>query len=87
MSHKWTADAFRTLSKKAMDKVRQMVKSQPFFVSYDNVNVPLRVFSQRLHNQSHFQSGCAGTVWTLPIEKALVPGINRALQETRRAAM
>ncbi|KAF8325907.1 hypothetical protein F5887DRAFT_1065215 [Amanita rubescens] len=69
-----------------MDEVRQMVKSQPFFVSYDNVNVPLRVFSQRLHNQSHFQSGCAGTVWTLPIEKALVPRINRALQETRRAA-
>ncbi|KAF8327129.1 hypothetical protein F5887DRAFT_924902 [Amanita rubescens] len=86
MSHKWTAEAFRTLSKKAMDEVRQMVKSQPFFVSYDNVNVPLRVFSQRLHNQSHFQSGCAGTVWTLPIEKALVPRINRALQETRRAA-
>ena len=84
MSQKWTANAFQTLSKSAMDEVHQRIKAQPFFISYDNVNVPLRVFSQHLHNQSHFQNGCAGTVWILPSECALLPSINRSLQEARR---
>lgn len=86
MSHKWTAEAFRTLSKSAMDEVRQLVKSRPFFLSYDNVNIPLRVFSQRLHNQSHFQSGCAGTVWILPSDARLASAINASLQDARRTA-
>lgn len=86
MSQKWTANAFQTLSKSAMDEVRERVKAQPFFISYDNVNVPLRVFSQRLHNQSHFQNGCAGTVWILPLEHALLPSINRSLQDARHTA-
>lgn len=86
MSHKWTAEAFRTLSKSAMDEVRQLIRSRPFFLSYDNVNIPLRVFSQRLHNQSHFQSGCAGTVWILPSEASLASSMNASLQEARRSA-
>ncbi|KAF8316197.1 hypothetical protein F5887DRAFT_1066774 [Amanita rubescens] len=85
MSHKWTADALRTLSASALEEIRELVKTQPFFLSYDNANVPLRVFSQRLHNQSHFQNGCAGTVWVIPREAALPQGINAALQESRRA--
>ena len=84
MSHKWTADALRTLSASAMEEIRKLVKTHPFFLSYDNVNVPLRVFSQRLHNQSHFQSGCAGTVWVLPREAALPPAINAALRQSRQ---
>ncbi|KAF8673067.1 hypothetical protein AX14_005425 [Amanita brunnescens Koide BX004] len=79
MSHKWTADALRTLSASAMEEIQELVKTRPFFLSYDNVNVPLRVFSQRLHNQSHFQNGCAGTVWLIPRDAALPPAINAAL--------
>ena len=41
MSQKWTANAFQMLSKSAMDEVCQQVKALPFFISYDNVNVPL----------------------------------------------
>ena len=86
MSHKWTADAFRALSNSAMEEVRELVKSQPFFLSYDNVNIPLRVFLQRLHNQSHFQNGCAGTAWILPSDAVLASSINALLQETCRTA-
>ena len=84
MSHKWTAEAFRALSNSAMEEVRELVKTQPFFLSYDNVNIPLRVFSQWLHNQSHFQNGCAGTAWILPSDAVLALSINTSLQETHR---
>ncbi|KAF8834279.1 hypothetical protein BDN67DRAFT_992698 [Paxillus ammoniavirescens] len=52
MSHKWTANAYRAW----VD-----VQCLPWIISDDNVNLPMRVFSQRLHNQSHFISGCTAT--------------------------
>ncbi|KAH7917913.1 hypothetical protein BV22DRAFT_1076546 [Leucogyrophana mollusca] len=72
MSHKWTANAYGELSRRAMDEVRREVQHSPWVISHDNVNIPMRVFSQRLHNQSHFTSGCAATVWVLP-QDALLP--------------
>ncbi|KAF7334750.1 hypothetical protein MSAN_02373500 [Mycena sanguinolenta] len=47
------------------------------------MNVALRVFSQRLNNQSHFVSGCAYTVWILPQRAELPPDTNRILQAFR----
>ncbi|KAJ7259410.1 hypothetical protein C8J57DRAFT_1640173 [Mycena rebaudengoi] len=61
MSHKWTANAYGTLSARAMDEVRIVIQKFPWLISHNNMNVPLRVFSQRLNNQSHFISGCAYT--------------------------
>jgi len=83
MSHKWTANAYGALSLQAMEEVRREVQWSPWIISHDNVNLPMRVFSQRLHNQSHFVSGCAGTVWVLPAEAQLPPGANSLLRSQR----
>ncbi|KAJ7904125.1 hypothetical protein B0H13DRAFT_2233915 [Mycena leptocephala] len=56
MSHKWTANAFGTISDRAMEKTRQLIHKLPWNITHDN----------RLDNQSHFISGCAATVWILP---------------------
>ncbi|KAJ7122658.1 hypothetical protein C8R43DRAFT_899695 [Mycena crocata] len=80
MSHKWTADAFGTLSERAMDTVRKLIHEMPWNITHDNVDFPLRVYSQRLHNQSHFVSGCAATVWILPARAALSLQANRLFQ-------
>jgi hypothetical protein len=83
MSHKWTSNAVGTLSTRAMTTVQKRIHKSPWNVSHDNVNVALRVFSQRLNNQSHFISGCAYTIWILPDRAALPPGMNRLLQTYR----
>ncbi|KIJ11047.1 hypothetical protein PAXINDRAFT_157442 [Paxillus involutus ATCC 200175] len=44
------------------------------------MNLPMCVFSQRLHNQTHFSSGCTATVWVLPAHAVLPVGVNGLLQ-------
>jgi hypothetical protein len=83
MSHKWTANAIGTLSDRSMQAIQTLIHEFPWLVSRDNVNLPLRVFSQRLNNQSHFISGCAYTIWILPLRAALPPDTNRNLQTFR----
>ena len=83
MSHRWVLDAYATISADAMVKVCEMVKTSPWHISHDNVNLPMRVFSQRLHNQSHFISGTAGTVWQLPDHAALPLTANRDFNSYR----
>ncbi|KAH7910138.1 hypothetical protein BJ138DRAFT_1009422 [Hygrophoropsis aurantiaca] len=85
MSHKWAANAYGDLSKNAMDEARARIQTSPWIISHDNVNIPMRVFSQRLHNQSHFISGCAATVWILPDRAHLPSEINSVLQQHRAA--
>ncbi|KAK7006967.1 hypothetical protein R3P38DRAFT_3213764 [Favolaschia claudopus] len=85
MSHKWTSVAFETLSDRAMDLVQELIHKYPWVFSHDNMNVPLRVFSQRLHNQSHFINGCAYTAWILPQRARLPTGTNPLLQSFRAA--
>lgn len=80
MSHKWTANAYDTLLQHAMEEARRVIQQQPWIISHDNVNVPIRVFSQHLHNQSHFISGCAATVWVLPAMAALPSDANKLLR-------
>jgi hypothetical protein len=81
MSHKWAANAYGELSDRAMKEVRVAIQTSPWHISHDNVNIPLRVFSQRLHNKSHFISGCAATVWVLPPHAELPPDTNRLFQK------
>jgi hypothetical protein len=83
MSHKWTANAFGTISDRTMEETRQLIHKLPWNITHDNVDFPLRVFSQRLDNQSHFISGCAATVWILPACAALSLQANRLFQVHR----
>lgn len=68
-----------------MTKMCSLFPTRVSNVGHDNLNVPIRVFSQRLHNQSHFVSATAWTVWFLPKHVTLPPDINRQYQAYLRA--
>ncbi|KAF8627584.1 hypothetical protein AX17_006157 [Amanita inopinata Kibby_2008] len=76
MSHKWVSIAYGTLSEKAMVSAQEAVQTRLCTISH---NMPIRAFSQRLHNQSHFVSGTAMTLWALPLDARLPPGASREL--------
>jgi hypothetical protein len=85
MSHQWSVRALRTISENEMATVRDMVQHLPFVVTHDNINIPFRVFSQRINNQSHFDSGTASTLFFQPNAPPEQPLCNRTLQEYRQA--
>jgi len=62
MSQKWLYDGIEALLTCAREDMAHDVKTYPWFGSHDNVNIPFRVYQQRLDNQSHFDSGTAGTI-------------------------
>ncbi|KIJ60786.1 hypothetical protein HYDPIDRAFT_189878 [Hydnomerulius pinastri MD-312] len=81
MSHQWSVRALNKISENEMAKVREMVQTLLFVITHDNGNIPFRVFSQRLDNQSHFDSGTASTVFFQPNAPPEPPLCNRTLQE------
>ncbi len=83
MSHKWTCDVVERISEKCLAEVRDMVDKIPSFISYDNMQVPFRVFSQRLDNNGEFGNGTAATVYFNRNAKPLPTDINKRLQKHR----
>ncbi|KAJ8489593.1 hypothetical protein ONZ45_g13520 [Pleurotus djamor] len=82
MSHKWTSDAYSRIAELKMEEVRQIVHKRGWVISHDNVNFPLRVFSQRMHNKDHFVSATAATLWVLPSSaETLTPEEVHSLRE------
>ena len=81
MSHKWTANHVSKLSTAAMNEVTGLMTHFPWLVSYDNINIPFKVFSQRLDNKDQFSSGVAATVYIKRQADYLDAGVNTALQE------
>lgn len=63
MSHKWTGNATERMSKAAMEEVKKLMEDYAWLISYDNVQIPFRVFAQRLDNQGEFGDGTAATVY------------------------
>ena len=55
----------------------------PWLLTYDNINIPFRVFSQRLDNQTEFGNATAATVYIKRSATPLSQTVNRDLQETR----
>jgi len=86
MSHRWSSRAIAKISSNEMKTARDLIKRLPFVIAYDNVNIPFRVFSQLIDNQSHFDSGTAATVFLQPNAPPEQPLCNRTLQEYRLAA-
>lgn len=86
MSHKWAAEAYSKISKAAREETRLAISESPHFGSHDNLNIPLRVFSQRLFNKNHFINASAATIWVLPREAFdfLPSNIRDLVQEQRR---
>ncbi|KAF8168910.1 hypothetical protein BJ912DRAFT_862407 [Pholiota molesta] len=46
MSHKWTCDAIERISDHCLGEVREMIGTVPAFISYDNMQVPFRTYSE-----------------------------------------
>ncbi|KAF6752011.1 hypothetical protein DFP72DRAFT_1070712 [Ephemerocybe angulata] len=87
MSHKWTCNAVERMSAECMREVVEKMKAYPWLISYDNINIPFRVFSQRLDNQSKFGNGTAATVYIKRDAPKLPEGINQSLKEKRVEGM
>ncbi|KAI0047482.1 hypothetical protein FA95DRAFT_1663095 [Auriscalpium vulgare] len=66
MSHKWTSEGWKKIATTQMENTRANAETRAWFMSYDNLNIPRRVFSQRLDNKDMFYSACAATLWVLP---------------------
>ncbi|KAJ3494146.1 hypothetical protein NLJ89_g10870 [Agrocybe chaxingu] len=87
MSHKWTSDAVERISNHCMRDVRSKMNLYPWLISYDNVNIPFRVFSQRLDNQGEFGNGTAATVYIKPDAEPFSTTANADLKKTRAQGM
>ncbi|KAF8237484.1 hypothetical protein L208DRAFT_1421552 [Tricholoma matsutake] len=62
MSQKWAYHAIKLLSKQIHVTLLDDIKCYPWFGCHDNINLPFKVYEQRLSNQSHFDSGTAATI-------------------------
>ena len=62
MSQKWSYNGIETLSERAHKAMAEDMAKHPWLGIHDNVNIAFKVYEQRLRNQSHFDSGTAGTI-------------------------
>ena len=84
MSVKWTSEAFKKISHRELQSAQAVMRSQVCLWSYDNINIPKRVFSMRVDKENHFYCATAGTVWVLPKSVTLSPSISVEYQRMRR---
>ncbi|KAI0286329.1 hypothetical protein BC826DRAFT_1093531 [Russula brevipes] len=87
MSHKWTANAMKDISEVAITEVQESIRYRAWFWSYDNVNIPMRVFSMRTDRENKFYSATACTVYVLPKNVKVSENINSKYQQGRREGM
>ncbi|KAI0668429.1 hypothetical protein C8Q78DRAFT_1098590 [Trametes maxima] len=86
MSHKWASEAYATISRTEQATTQRLIQDRSKIGSHDNVNLPMRVFSQRLHNQSHFINATAATIYILPKSAFLPPDISQKVKTKRQEA-
>jgi len=67
-----------------MKEVIEKMKTHQWLISHDNVNIPFRVFSQRLDNQGEFGNGTAATVYIKPQAAHFSASISQALKDQRK---
>ncbi|KAF7985445.1 hypothetical protein HWV62_5185 [Athelia sp. TMB] len=87
MSHKWTGNAVARISSRCMDEVVELIDKFPWLISHDNVQIPFRVFSQRLDNQGEFGNGTAATVYIKRDATPLSETANPDLKAQRAAGL
>src|ERR1700729_1723773 len=87
MSHKWTGNAVGRISKQSMEEVVELMQHFPWLISHDNVQIPFRVFSQRIDNQGEFGNGTAATVFIKRDAPQLSELANANLKKSRAAGI
>ena len=70
-----------------MEEVVKLMQHFPWLISHDNVQIPFRVFSQRLDNQGEFGNGTAATVYIKRNAKPLSNTANDDLKKCRATGM
>lgn len=73
MSQKWSYNGIQTLSEKARKAMTEDMSKYPWFGMHDNVNIAFKIYEQRLNNQSHFDSGTAGTIILIKDPACIAP--------------
>ncbi|KAJ7886060.1 hypothetical protein B0H13DRAFT_2235222 [Mycena leptocephala] len=87
MSNKWTGNAVGRISTQSMAAVKRLMDHFPWLMSYDNVLIAFRVFSQRVDKKTLHGNGTAATVYIKRSAKPLPSTIHKALQEMRQEGM
>ncbi|KAG0316903.1 hypothetical protein BG000_004689, partial [Podila horticola] len=80
-SFDWIMEGLDHMSNAHMAKIQSIVldKKQPFMVVYDNINIALRRYNQRIMNQDSFENGTTATV----ILTSEMPNVERTQDPTR----
>lgn len=73
MSQKWSYNGIQALSERARKAMSEDIAKHPWFGMHDNVNIAFKVYEQRLSNQSHFDSGTAGTIIVIKDPACIAP--------------
>ncbi|TFK90447.1 hypothetical protein K466DRAFT_484717 [Polyporus arcularius HHB13444] len=87
MSSKWTTQSVEKMSAEAMAEVQGLIKICASFLSYDNVYMTFRIFSQRLDKVREQAAGTAATVYIKRDAPRLSSAVAHALQTQRCAGM
>ena len=86
-STSYVSKTITRISEATMREVESMVNSYQSLSSYDNMLVPLRVFSQRLDHKSSPGAGTAATVYIKKDAPPLNRQLNEELQKMRAEGM
>jgi hypothetical protein len=82
MSQKWAYSTIKFLLEQIHITLLDDIECYPWFSCHDNINLPFKVYEQRLSNQSHFNSGTAATTMVIKDPSAVEPN-NQAVQQQR----
>ncbi|KAK6997272.1 hypothetical protein R3P38DRAFT_3286772 [Favolaschia claudopus] len=85
MSHSWISKAIRRMSRMTLDELRELVQKYPWVLTYDNVVILFKIFSQRLENLQKLTSGTAATAYLKPGATPLPASATQDLKEQRAA--
>jgi len=80
MSHKWTCNSVKCISERGMDEVWQRAQKDSWSLAYDNLQLPITVYSQQIDSKSKIGNGTAATVFVKWIAKPLSSSANQDLK-------
>jgi len=83
MSHKWTSQAVVKISERATKAMRIAILLFAMWMSYDNMQMPFKVYSQRIENPGEFGNGTAATAFINRNKRPLTAKNNAELRKTR----
>jgi hypothetical protein len=86
MSQKWVYSAIEQLSQNVRTAMMDDIKTFPWFDSHDNLNLPFKVYDQRISNQSHFDSGTAATIFITKDPQVICPSVQELRQRCASGA-